>query len=223
MFPVPTRERFDFLSVEGIGGWHEEDPFEACGQREWQHKMDEWGIEVDDLGREEKREDEQIGRVRASEAPCAYQGVWWTKFYERVYEDEARWRRIREAMARGKCRVIIRWSEFEDDAADEDDGLGYGEGDEDMEGVGTESIGLGVRLNGGSLSSSSGKKIKERLVGRRACVQGNRVTRAETRRRSGLGVFSSSQENLGLGTSGILIGSGVGGGGGLKEKKVRKK
>lgn len=64
-----------------------------------------------------------------------------------MYVDRAMWRSVRRAMGRGKCRVVIRWSEFEcGDVKDVDMG---------------ELAGRGVKHK--------------------------RITRSETRRRSGLG------------------------------------
>ncbi|PQE33925.1 hypothetical protein CJF32_00002789 [Rutstroemia sp. NJR-2017a WRK4] len=42
---------------------------------------------------------------------CVFQGEWWQEFYIRMAEERNRWRRVRESMGRGKCRVVVRWQE----------------------------------------------------------------------------------------------------------------
>jgi hypothetical protein len=42
---------------------------------------------------------------------CVFMGEWWQEFYIKMAEERTRWRRVRESMGRGKCRVVIRWQE----------------------------------------------------------------------------------------------------------------
>lgn len=60
--------------------------------------------------------------------PCPNEGVWWAEFYERVGQDCETWQRVKKAMERGKCRVVLRWCEY--DGPDEDESES-GDGDED--------------------------------------------------------------------------------------------
>ncbi|KAI9046623.1 hypothetical protein LZ554_009366 [Drepanopeziza brunnea f. sp. 'monogermtubi'] len=218
LFPVPSRKRIEFLSVDGLRGWDPRDKCTAYNEQEWKRKVAEWEQSVLNLSKQELKMDEEVGRLREKEIPSTCRGVWWEQFYEGLYRDETKWRRIREAMARGKCRVVVRWAELEEvKPAEGGLGLGAGFGDEVDDAMG--GIGLGVRLNGGSLgcssgSSSSGRKIKERLVRRKMGAKGSR---GELRRRSGLGLGTTSHESLrsagadgmaGLGTNGHLIGVG---------------
>ncbi|EKD14050.1 uncharacterized protein L3040_007946 [Drepanopeziza brunnea f. sp. 'multigermtubi'] len=217
LFPVPSRKRIEFLSVDGLRGWDPRDLCTAYNEQEWKRKVAEWEQSVLNLSKQELKMDEQVGRLREKEIPSTCRGVWWEQFYDGLYQDETKWRRIREAMARGKCRVVVRWAELaEVKPAEEGLGLGAGFGDEVDDAL--AGIGLGVRLNGGSLgcssSGGSGRKIKERL-GRRK--MGAKSSRGELRRRSGLGLGTTSQESLrsagadgmaGLSTNGHLIGVG---------------
>ena len=204
-------------------------------------------------------------------------------FYEEVYKEEGRWRRIRECMSRGKCRVVIRWVEAENEGSPNASGSGSGYGgarkkqkmspnlsfsSDEADGSGESDfsdgagVGLGLDFNVGAGQSGSGsgnngignrndgKKGKDRLSSRRTSgVAGQaRVTRNGSRRKSGLGIVTTSQENLKeammaanvSGHDGVLIGIGkengmrvdaligdlrVGGGGGagvVKDKRRKK-
>ncbi|KAH7346813.1 hypothetical protein BKA65DRAFT_585886 [Rhexocercosporidium sp. MPI-PUGE-AT-0058] len=230
LFSTPSQPRHEILSIDALGSWYPSDSFGLCDLAEYQARLRAWDDEVENLSREERKEDDRAYRDRSAEEPHARKGVWWEKFYEGVYREEGRWRRIRECMSRGKCRIVVRWVEsemsppslsgstfqarnrskktspnlgFSSDDADGDSDMSEGAGDALGLGLG---IGLGVRLNGNSGNRGDGKKIKERLAGRRAVSGPARVTRSEARRRSGLGVFSTSQETV-VG-SGVLIGVG---------------
>lgn len=128
-------------------------------------------------------------------------GVWWEVFYKRMYEDRARWRAVKRAMGRGKCRVVVRWVEF---AEGEGDGDGDGDADADVDmGSGRDAGGdgdvFGLRRIGGlSKDGSASPGAGGRLDGR---TGGNRVTRSEVRRRSG---FGSGSSGTGLGGEGLL-------------------
>ncbi|KAG4427821.1 hypothetical protein IFR05_016695, partial [Cadophora sp. M221] len=245
-FRTPNRPLFNILSIENLGSWYPSDASGFCELPEYQARLRAWDEEVDALSREERKADDRAYRDRGLEDPHAKRGVWWEMFYQEVYREERRWRRVRECMSRGKCRIVVRWVESESSLSPSlgqkgksngsrsrkrnktSPNLGFSsddaEGDEDMSddagmdlGLGL-GIGLGVRLNGNSANRGDGKKIKERLAGRRVASGPARVTRSEARRRSSLGVFSTSQETV-VG-SGVLIGIGngadsVGGGSGM--------
>ncbi|KAK2629815.1 hypothetical protein QTJ16_000635 [Diplocarpon rosae] len=209
LFPTPTRALHFFLSVDGLGGWDETDTYGTCSEREWKARVAAWGAAFDSLRNEQTKMDERVGRSRELEEPCAYRGIWWPKFFEGVYADEARWRRIREAMSKGKCRVVVRWAELEQQASTrerEEDVFVPGFG---VEEEGEDGVGLGVQLNGGSLGSSAAAgqspKIRGRLAGRKAA-------RSEARRRSGLaqgkGQSRAGSESLNAGLGRPLIGVG---------------
>ncbi|KAM3075545.1 hypothetical protein ACMFMG_007687 [Clarireedia jacksonii] len=42
---------------------------------------------------------------------CVFEEEWWQEFYIRMAEDRSRWRKVRDCMGRGKCRVVVRWQE----------------------------------------------------------------------------------------------------------------
>jgi hypothetical protein len=171
-----------FLEVGELGPFYDGDEYEMMDDREYAEMVKEgMGKGLDWMGQE-------IEGERKVVSPFA--GQWWKVFYEGVSRDAARWCSIRSAMSRGKCRVVVRYTEFEDD---------YEGQDVEMEGG---LFGLGIDLEGsaGGFEGGEGKKIKERLVGRQ------RLTRSETRRRSGLGMSEVS-------SSGVVIGVGSAGNG----------
>jgi hypothetical protein len=154
----------NFLSVENIGPWSASDPYgelseeeyavsrqifnDNCEHRRFQSKS-QAEHDNDGLNRcgEYDSDDEAAGINYGVGVAAPNKGIWWKEFYRRMYVDRAMWRSVRRAMGRGKCRVVVRWNEFE----------GGDVGDVDME----ELAGQGVKHK--------------------------RVTRSETRRRSGLG------------------------------------
>ncbi|KAH8596883.1 hypothetical protein B0O99DRAFT_739984 [Bisporella sp. PMI_857] len=52
--------------------------------------------------------------------PSFYRGIWWDTFWREMYHDATRWRDVKRAMARGRCRVVVRWVEWVG-GGDEDD------------------------------------------------------------------------------------------------------
>ena len=40
-----------------------------------------------------------------------YRGLWWKEYYRRANEDAKLWVRIKDTMARGRCRVVLRFEE----------------------------------------------------------------------------------------------------------------
>jgi hypothetical protein len=91
----------EFLSVEGIGGIDMADKWEEYTKEEYDEQYNKWvaagGSEKDEPGK----------------WPCPNKGVWWREFYKRVAEDAERWVKIKEAMERGKCRVVLRYTDVE--------------------------------------------------------------------------------------------------------------
>lgn len=77
-----------------------------------------------------------------------YRGQWWRAFYEGVAADVGRWENVRGVMARGKCRVVVRYSEF--------DGLEAQAGGEFGEEKGL--LGLGIEFEGGG--GGRGRRLK---------------------------------------------------------------
>ena len=92
--------RTDFLSVEKMGGFHPSDEYLPYSDDEYRVLYEAWvadgSSETDAFGSK----------------PCPNKGVWWTQFYCRVWEDCEGWRKVKEAMGRGKCRVVLRWDEY---------------------------------------------------------------------------------------------------------------
>ncbi|PMD35020.1 hypothetical protein L207DRAFT_638481 [Hyaloscypha variabilis F] len=131
-----------------------------------------------------------------------WSGQWWKVFYEGVSGEVGRWEGVKASMGRGKCRVVVRFTEWEGEDEgermdlDREEGVGLG-----LSGV--EGVGMGL----GGMGMGESRKIKERLVGR------GRMTRSETRRRSGLGMgeVSSSGVVMGIGAAGGVKGKSKGG------------
>ncbi|KAK0103715.1 hypothetical protein ONS95_005722 [Cadophora gregata] len=260
----PNDHAFAILSIDNIGSWYATDASGPCTLAEYQTRVQDWEAEIENLSREERKDDDRKYRDRSTEVPHARVGKWWDVFYEGVYKEESRWRRIRESMSRGKCRIVIRWVDAEGEGSPNGNGYGQvarkklkmspnlggsgdegdGSGDSDFGDGG--GIGLGLSFNtgaghgqsqngsgkadgnnnGGTTTRADSKKIKERLSGRRTSggAGQSRATRSGARRKSGLGVVTSSQEELNGamvggnaidGFSGVLIGIGRGNGEGV--------
>jgi len=169
---------FAILSIDNLGSWYTSDSSGPCTLTEYQTRLANWESEIENLSREERKEDDRMYRDRSTEVPHARVGKWWDMFYEEVYKEEARWRRIRECMSRGKCRVVIRWVEAEQSASPNAGGSGSGYGgvrkkqkmspnlsfsSDEAEGSGDSDfsdwagVGLGLDFNVGAGQSGSGR------------------------------------------------------------------
>jgi hypothetical protein len=203
-----TSKRTEFLSIEQMGGWYENDPFQEYTKEEYKRMYSlwedgEWGSRSGTAA-DEGFDDE--GNPKAS-MPAPNRGFWWNVFYQRMHEDCARWENVKKAMGRGKCRVVVRWNERA--------------GGEDVEMV------IGGAVDGKQGLGLGGKKV----------AQGKRLTRSETRRCSGLGLNDpSSGVQIGVGGSGAALSETiksraagnrelgrVAGAVDEKEKKIRKR
>ena len=187
-----------------MGGWSENDLFQEYTKEEYKRMYSlwedgEWRSRSSTAEIDEGLDED--GKPRAS-IPAPNRGVWWKVFYQRMYEDCARWEKVKKVMGRGRCRVVVRWNEQE--------------GAEDME--------MGICGGIGGRQALGGKKGP----------QGKRMTRSETRRRSGLGLSDPSGDALIAGANALgesmksrAAGNrelGRGAGAGVdKEKKGRKR
>ncbi|RDW65030.1 hypothetical protein BP6252_10681 [Coleophoma cylindrospora] len=99
-----------FLSVEKMTSWSAEE-HGAYTVEEYAEVHEQWA-RSDAAWDEESGERKRDMRGKA-EQPAAAKGRWWSEFYAKMYEDSRRWGRIRAAMARGKCRVVVRWEEMD--------------------------------------------------------------------------------------------------------------
>ena len=143
-------KRIEFLSIDRMGGWHENDPFQMYTNEEYKRMYSLWEDGETGVGGFDEG-----GKPKAP-MPAPNRGLWWRVFYDRLNEDVERWKKVRNAMGRGKCHIVLRWVE----AIDEHE--------------------AGTGQNGGVVGGKLG------LGGARRGVQGKRQTRSETRRRSGL-------------------------------------
>jgi hypothetical protein len=184
--PFPHPENLpSFLEVGDLGPFYQGDEFEAYEKAEYEEMVQEAAAQKNWLG-------DEIPGSRAM-VPSPNSGYWWKGFYALVEQDAERWQSVKNAMGRGKCRVVVRYEEFEGDVELMGEGGGV-DGDVEME---DRVYGLGIEFEdgGGGRGLGVGKK-KERLVGRQ------RVTRSEARRRSGLGLSEVS-------SGGVVMGVGV--------------
>lgn len=85
------------------------DTYEPYTEEEYEEILSAW-----------EQSDEYKNRTRTIDdpvdLPCPNRGTWWHNFYEALYEDCKNWEKIKAAMARGKCRVICRWIEPENES-----------------------------------------------------------------------------------------------------------
>lgn len=190
-----------FLEVGGIGPFYSGDEHESLSDADREAKIKQSG----------ENEKYWLGPEQGGKKVVSpYKGQWWEVFYEQIAADAARWEGIRAAMSRGKCRVVIRYMEFAEDTNFESDNLAMAIG---CEVKGLFGLGIGGLDAGACGGGEEGKKIKERIAGRQ------RLTRSETRRRSGLGLIevSSSGAAVGIGGPGAMgAGKGKGKSGGRK-------
>jgi hypothetical protein len=184
--PFPHPENLpSLLEVGELGPFYQGDEFEAYEKAEYEEMVQEAASQKNWLG-------DEIPGSRAM-VPSPNAGYWWKVFYALVEEDAERWQSVKNAMERGKCRVVVRYEEFEGNVEfmGED-----GDGDADVE-MEDRVFGLGIEFEDGSAGGGLGMgKKRERLVGRQ------RVTRSEARRRSGLGLSEVS-------SGGVVMGVGV--------------
>jgi hypothetical protein len=177
-----------FLEVGEIGPFYDGDGYEFYS---------DVSVEAKIRGGQEETMQKVVGVGMTEKGiECPYKGQWWKVFYEQLAADAARWDRIRAAMSRGKCRIVVRYTAFESESESESEGIAMAI---DTEAEGIFDVGLGIGgLQSGSAGPGERKKIKERLVGRQ------RLTRSETRRRSGLGMteVASNRAAVGIGASG---------------------
>jgi hypothetical protein len=103
--------------------------------------------------------------------PCPNKGIWWREFYKLVEEDYEAWKGIREAMERGKCRIMLRWDELkgEEDEGGEKDWVMVDDGakDEGEENVTLppEVIERCLETEFGTIRKGKGKKGKKTVNG----------------------------------------------------------
>jgi hypothetical protein len=175
----------EFLSIEQMGGFHENDEYAPYKKTEYARHCQLWrdgewpaGKWVGVPKRQRYYDDDVLGMPKGS-MPPPNRGVWWKSFYERMARDVERWRKIRACMGRGKCRVVVRWTESPED--------------ERMQG----GVDGGTRQSGGV----RGKKVS----------QGKRKPKNEVRYWSGLRVADppSSLGIAGVAGEGVVVDSGV--------------
>jgi hypothetical protein len=183
-----VKRETNFLSVENIGGWNFGDPYAPLTDEEYKTECEnlEGPMKVIEGG-EEVFIENGVEEVEHMVSPN--KGLWWKEFYERVQKDVARWKRVKRAMGMGYCRVVLRWEECEDEQRGE-------RGSTEWRG------GLKERIGGEENLMVDGKM--------------KRVTRSESRRRSGMGMGMGN--GLGLGIQGVETSSVVRGKGGGKKK-----
>jgi hypothetical protein len=106
-----TSKRTEFLSIERMGAWYENDPYLEYSEEEYKRMYSLWEDgEWDATCSRASDGLDYEGNPKAS-VPPPNRGVWWKVFYQRMHEDCVRWEKVKKAMGRGKCRVVVRWIE----------------------------------------------------------------------------------------------------------------
>jgi hypothetical protein len=135
---IPRTKRYQNESGRDLQ--RPEDFFGMMSNDDFKLQLAQWEYRVrkEEISDGQRKKEKVECRRIEEEFPCPYYGTWWKLFYEGIYGDEARWRRVKEAMSKGKCRVVIRWKEWE-----------QGEEDEEPEpprmGMGIEGAGVSLR------------------------------------------------------------------------------
>ncbi|KAF7864001.1 hypothetical protein EAF04_006966 [Stromatinia cepivora] len=103
---------------------------------------------------------EDVSGVDISEELSPNEGIWWSAFYRGITRDRICWERVRRAMGRGRCRVVVRWQdvpgEMRGRGVSGDGGLGLGlelngrenEVERVMQGMGRENMGRNSKRKG---------------------------------------------------------------------------
>lgn len=149
----------EFLSVEEIGPWSENDGFEdmtameyaqasaafdhACLVKQANAKCEKSELAELQMRCDPYESDEEGAALCNGGVGVAspMHGVWWREFYKAMYEDRRRWMDIKKAMTHGYCRVVTRWIEWDGEGQD---------GDVDMEAL---ENGVGSGLGNGSMDT----------------------------------------------------------------------
>lgn len=112
------RRRSEFLSIEQMGGFYEHDLYAPYANEEYMRHCRLWEDGEWPPGKwsgtSKSSRYYEDGTPKGS-MPSPNRGVWWKNFYERMAKDVERWKKIKTAMGRGKCRVVVRWIEAPED------------------------------------------------------------------------------------------------------------
>ena len=202
--------RMEFLSVEDIGTWCENDRFQEYSTEEYKRMYSLWEDGEWITSGEEGGDDEDC----RGPMPAPNRGAWWKEFYKRMYEDAARWGNIKKAMGRGKCRIVVRWAEMD-----------VGEEGMDFRPGGVMGAAQGMPP-GGKSKGGQGKR-QTRSETRRRSALGMGDASSVGAMVGGVVPFGESSKSRAIGNR--EMGRGAGGavaavvGAGEKEKKVRKR
>ncbi len=164
-----------FLSVDGIGPWHAYDKFEAYPDPEYMKiflSWRQWLKDQSDISEGDGLAVGGKGRERNMEVPSVFMGTWWGVFVQAMFDDVWKWEHIKGAMGRGKCRVVVRWKDWEEESAAqemndrdsemEESGLGLGLGLDDLQDLKKGLMGMGDGAK--DVYSSSGSSAGDARV-----------------------------------------------------------
>ncbi|EDN96090.1 predicted protein [Sclerotinia sclerotiorum 1980 UF-70] len=136
--PSPTNQPpiSDFLSISGLPPYNPKDPYlpypPHISQNPTKHQQfarkyaHAAGVPYEELHTFGEIVEDESG-VDISEELSPNEGIWWSKFYRGITRDRIIWERVRRAMGRGRCRVVVRWQDFAGGVGAHGDG-GVGEG-----------------------------------------------------------------------------------------------
>lgn len=197
--------KMDFLSVEDIGGWCENDRFQEYSTEEYKRIFSLWE-DGEWITSGEEGGDGEDGR---GPMPAPNRGAWWKEFYKRMYEDSARWGNVKKAMGRGKCRIVVRWAEM--DVSDE--AMTFGPGGV----MGAAKCMVPV----GKSKGAQGKRQTRSETRRRSALGVGDASVGATV--GGVVALGESSKSRATGNREMGRGAGGAGGAGDKEKKIRKR
>jgi hypothetical protein len=109
----PSHPRIEFLSIDGMGSWSKDDEFQKYTLDEYRKQYALWQDRKLHLTRSGKNIYQGIGDGKGPMPPSS-RGVWWKAFYGHMHDECNKWKGIKAAMGRGKCRIVVRWDEVEE-------------------------------------------------------------------------------------------------------------
>ncbi|RFU26028.1 hypothetical protein B7463_g10317, partial [Scytalidium lignicola] len=103
-----------FLSIpRPLPPYEENDSYAPYTDDEYEEILSRWEESEEYANRNRPADDPM-------DLPCPNRGVWWNRFYKELYDDCKTWEKIKAAMGRGKCRVMCRWLERDEESEREE-------------------------------------------------------------------------------------------------------
>lgn len=125
LFTKLTGTRCEFLSVEDLGSFYRGDFFTLMSEEDYNYyksELEMHQIRCEQMHLEHEPTVEGADNLipeRQLGSACPYYGQWWEKFWGQMWWDARRWQEIRLSMGRGKCRIVVRWNEWEEESEED--------------------------------------------------------------------------------------------------------